>query len=435
MKVVFSSFQWLVFILAGSIVAPISIGAAFHLSPLATAELLQRTFFIIGISGLLQVMFGHRLPITEGPAGLWWGVFIVYSGLITAGSLSGFDVLHQLEMGMLLCGLLFIFLGLMRWIGHIKKLFTPLVTGTYLMLLVAQLSGSFIKGMLGIGYFSSHVNGKIALISIGILLLSVTLSFSNNRHLKSYSILISLGVGWLVFSLFHLTKPLTASTQWMTLPTFFSWGMPHFSGGVVITSIMIGFLLLANMVASVNVVDTLYKKANQPHKNVNYNVTTTVMGITTVFAGIFSAIACVPISGTAGFILTTKMYQRLPYILGCALLVFISFFPPLTFFFASIPAPVGYATIFIPFSGMIGLALKEYRSVPFNDNTLFIIATSLMIGLGCSFIPTNALVALPSIFKTVLNNGLIVGMLMCILLEQGMKLKQTKTKTSDSPSP
>ncbi|WP_062231132.1 purine/pyrimidine permease [Fictibacillus sp. FJAT-27399] len=431
MKLFFSSFQWMVFILAGSIVAPISIGTAFHLPPAEIAELLQRTFFIIGISGFLQALFGHHLPITEGPAGLWWGVFMVYAGLVSAGSLNGQDVLHQLEMGMLICGLLFIFLGLMKWIGPLKKLFTPLVTGTYLILLVAQLSGSFIKGILGIGYLSNSVDGKVAVTAIAILILSMILGKAKSKFLRSYSVLISLIAGWGLFSLLGLVKDSGFHGKTVALPEIFAWGAPQFSGGIALTSIIIGFLLLANMVASVNVVENVYKNEKQPHSDINYNQTTGLMGLNTLIAGLLSAVASVPISGTAGFILTTKMFQRLPYIIGSLMILAISLFPKLTFFFASIPAPVGYATIFVPFSSMIGLALKEYRSLKFNENTLFVIATSLMIGLGCTFIPPAALKGLPNILTTLLNNGLILGMLTCMLLEQ---LNKRQTKLSDSPS-
>ena len=98
MKLTFSSLQWMVFILAGSLVAPIAIGDAFGMTQAETAELLQRSFLIIGISAILQVMFGHKLPINEGPAGLWWGVFTVYAGIVASGALTASEGLQQLTI-------------------------------------------------------------------------------------------------------------------------------------------------------------------------------------------------------------------------------------------------------------------------------------------------------------------------------------------------
>ncbi|WP_026676231.1 purine/pyrimidine permease [Fictibacillus gelatini] len=424
MKTVFSSLQWLFFILAQAIITPIAIGHSFHMSPQEIAELLQRTFLVIGVSGLLQTLFGHRLPISEGPAGLWWGVFIIYAGLVASGSLSTARGLQELEMGMLICGALFILLGLLKWMEPVKKLFTPLVTGTYLLLLVSQLSGSFVKGIAGIGYSSGHFNGKVAACACIVVIISIFFSKSNVKFLNSYSLLLSLLIGWALFGLLGLTKHDSYSGQWISVPKWFAWGLPQFSSGILVTSIFIGLLLLANMVATINVVEKTYKNAKVSTTPIPFNRVTVMMGINTWIAGIFSAVACVPISATAGFILTTKIYQRLPFLIGSMIMLVVSFFPALTHFFANLPAPVGYATMFLPFSSLIAIAFNEYRLLNFTENTSLIISISLMIGIGSLFIPASALTGLPSLLTTILNNGLVLGMIVCMILERVLKNKE-----------
>jgi xanthine/uracil permease len=428
MKLTFSSLQWMVFILAGSLVAPIAIGDAFGMTQAETADLLQRSFFIIGLSAILQVLFGHKLPINEGPAGLWWGVFTVYAGIVASGALTAADGLQQLTAGMLISGILFFLLGAFRVITSVRALFTPLVTGTYLILLVSQLSGSFIKGMLGIGYLKESADAKVAAASLFILVLSIVLGKSKVRWLRSYSILISLILGWGLFKLLDLTKETMHSAKVIAFPEWMAWGMPELSGGAILTSLFVGLLLLTNMVASINVVEKAYESENEEYEPINYNRSSIMMGLNTWIAGLFSAVASVPISGASGFILTTKMFSRLAFILGNAFIIVISFFPPLTFFFAGIPAPVGYATIFLPFSSMIGLAFREYKSELKSDTNLFIISTSLMVGIGSLFIPAAALKEWPSIIVTLLSNGLIMGMLTCMVLEQFYKRKNAKKK-------
>lgn len=425
MKLTFSSLQWMVFILAGSLVAPIAIGDAFGMTQAETAELLQRSFLIIGASAILQALFGHKLPINEGPAGLWWGVFTVYAGIVASGALTVADGLQQLTAGMLISGILFLLLGLFRIISSVRALFTPLVTGTYLILLVSQLSGSFIKGMLGIGYLQEGADTKVALTSLFILILSIVLGKSRVKWLRSYSILISLLLGWGLFKLLNLTQETMHSHTTFAFPELFAWGMPELSSGTIITSLFVGMLLLTNMVASINVVEKAYETENKDYEPINYNRSSIMMGINTWIAGLFSAVASVPISGAAGFILTTRMFSKLAFILGNALIILISFFPPLTFFFAGIPAPVGYATIFLPFSSMIGLAFKEYKSELKSENNLFIISTSLMVGIGSLFIPAAALKEWPNIIVTLLSNGLIMGMLTCMILEQFYKRRNS----------
>lgn len=428
MKLTFSSLQWMVFILAGSLVAPIAIGDAFGMTQAETANLLQRSFFIIGLSAILQVLFGHKLPINEGPAGLWWGVFTVYAGIVASGALTAADGLQQLTAGMLISGILFFLLGAFRVITSVRALFTPLVTGTYLILLVSQLSGSFIKGMLGIGYLQERADAKVAVASLFVLVLSIVLGKSRVKGLRSYSILISLIIGWGLFKLLNLTKETMNAVKVISFPEWLAWGMPELSGGAILTSLFVGLLLLTNMVASINVVEKAYESENEKYEPINYNRSSIIMGLNTWIAGLFSAVASVPISGASGFILTTKMFSRLAFILGNALIIVISFFPPLTFFFAGIPAPVGYATIFLPFSSMIGLAFKEYKSELKSDTNLFIISTSLMVGIGSLFIPAAALKEWPSIIVTLLSNGLIMGMLTCMALEQFYKRKNVRNE-------
>ncbi|MCE5171140.1 purine/pyrimidine permease [Paenibacillus profundus] len=423
MKLFFSSFQWVVFILAGSLVAPLAVGHAFGFAPEEISSFMQRTFLLIGVSGLLQTLFGHRFPIMENPAGLWWGVFSVYAGLIASGTL-GLDAgLKQLEMGMFLAGIIFVAIALLRCTEAITKLFTPLVVGTYLLLLVAQLSGSFMKGMMGIGYLSSdQINLRVAIPALITLVISMLLPRSSRPFLRNYSVLISLCIGWLLFLALGVTEPPASSGTWFAAPQPFAWGMPEFDVGIGVTAVFISLLLITNMMTSIRVMEGVMKDAGKQQQPIAYNRTMLIMGANTTLGGIFSAMGCVPISGTAGFVMATRIYQRLPFIIASIFMMAISFFPALTAFFSSIPMPVGYATIFIPFASMIGIGLKEFQAVPMDDRNRFIVGVSLMIGIGCMFIPASAVGELPGMLKTLANNGIILGMVLCIAMEQGSRL-------------
>ena len=59
--------------IAASIAVPIAIAQAFELNQVQSAELIQSTFFSLGLVAMVQCLCGHMLPINESPAGLWWG--------------------------------------------------------------------------------------------------------------------------------------------------------------------------------------------------------------------------------------------------------------------------------------------------------------------------------------------------------------------------
>src|SRR5699024_7242166 len=107
MKTTLTTTQWLIFLITNAIMAPLSIGHAFGLPPDEIAGLIQRTLFTAGISSVLQVSFGHKLPIAEGPASVWWGVFLIYGNIIYSVQ-DAYDVMQTLSFGLLLSGLIFI---------------------------------------------------------------------------------------------------------------------------------------------------------------------------------------------------------------------------------------------------------------------------------------------------------------------------------------
>jgi xanthine/uracil permease len=419
MRLVFSSIQWFIFILAGSVVAPLAIGAAFGLSLEEIAGFVQRTFFVIGLVAIIQSVFGHRMPIVEGPAALWWSVFLVFIGLNGTNDRTH-HILQSIELGLMISGLLFILLSVFNIIQHVKKLFTPIVTGTYFILLVAQISGPFIKGIIGVDYKGPGIDWRISLTAIFTAVITILFSKSRYKWISSYSVLLGMLIGWGLFALFQLTAPKEFQlNKWFQIPEMLAWGMPKADAGVILTSVIVTLLLLVNIVSSIDVVEKVTRPLSKPV----YNRSGIIMGISQILSGVFSTIGFVPLSYTAGFIMTTKMMERLPFIIGSLLILLISFFPFVTVFFASIPTPVGYASMLLAFSNMMGIGIREYSQTDLNEKNLFIIGISLMIGIGSMFIPTEAVANFPTIIASIVNNGLIVGVLICMVLEQLMSRK------------
>jgi len=88
----------------------------------------------------------------------------------------------------------------------------------------------------------------------------------------------------------------------------------------------------------------------------------------------------------------------------------------------------------LAFSNMIGIGIREYSQTDLNERNLFIIGISLMIGIGTMFIPTEVVATFPPVIASIVNNGLIVGVLICMLLDQLMS-KKTERFTSSNKKP
>ncbi|WP_050614909.1 purine/pyrimidine permease [Bacillus testis] len=420
MKQVFSTIQWLAFMFSSSIIAPIAVAGLFELDAGETAGFIQRAVFVMGIAGLLQILFGHKLPINEGPAGLWWGVFALYAGLSTTIFASHNETLQALQGALLASGLLFIVLSAFGIIQKLSALFTPTVTGVYLLLLVLQLSKSFLNGMLGITTDHPLINMKSALLSV--IVIAITFWFTRNKiHvIKQYAILLSLALGWIIFAVANLAPKLDfKGGQIFSLPELFVFGKPTFNSGMVMTALFVTFLLLANMIASIRITESILKNIGVKVDPYSINKSGAVGGIAQILGGAFSTMGPVPLSGAGGFIQATGISSKRPFILASIAVIAISFFPPVMTFFAAMPPAVGYSVSFVIFAGMLSVALSEFQHI--TDATRTVIGVSLLGGTGVMFIPTAAFEELHPVLTSLLSNGLILGTVICIAGEQLLK--------------
>ncbi|MBN8193207.1 purine/pyrimidine permease [Bacillus sp. NTK074B] len=430
MQILLSALQWVAFMVAGSIAAPIAIADLFQLSPADTAGFIQRTIFVLGAASLIQALVGHKLPINEGPAGLWWGVFAIYAGF--AGTLysSHEEVLTVLQGGMIVSGVIFFILSATGLLKKLSSLFTPTITFIYLMLLILQLSGSFIKGMFGIQHEGQSMEPLVLLGSFLTILVALYFSSHRRKWIQQYSIILALAAGWIIFILMGLGETTTVSDSWFSFPEVFVFGAPVFDAGVIVTSIFITFLLTTNMIASIRVMEEVMRAQGRPTYE-RYSRSGFASGLNQLFGGIFSAIGSVPISGSAGFVAATGMYSILPFILGSGIIMIISLIPKIMNLFASLPAPVGYAVTTVIFIKMVGLALGEYRKEEAVERIHFVSGISLIVGVGAMFVPSSAFKEMPVVVASILNNGLILGTITAIMVEQYILKKESPhSKTS-----
>ncbi|MED4351563.1 purine/pyrimidine permease [Schinkia azotoformans] len=414
MKNIMPTLQWLLFIVSGSIVTPIAVAGIYNFNVDQTIDFIARTFFVLAITGLLQVWFGHHMPVLEGPAGLWWGIFALYAnlGVVIYGSLE--NTLQTLEFALLISGGIAILLGLFGLIEKIAKFFTPAVTGTYMILLVAQLSGSFLNGLLGVD-LTGKISYKIAILSFIIVLIS----FLTAHHyiLRQFGIVISIVVGYILFSVFGLSTPFHEAKSFFKLPQLFAFGSPNVDWGIVPTVFFITLLLITNMLATVKVVQSVLKREGKKIPEMPGKKTGAIMGISQLLSGLFASVGSVPISGTAGFIATSKIISRTPFIIASLVIIVLTFFSPVIAVIATIPAAVGYAAIFPAFSGLLSIGIKELFSSEAVEKTISKVVVPLFVGLGVMFIPTEAYSSLPPLVASILSNGLVLGTIMILLVE------------------
>ncbi|KAB7642958.1 purine/pyrimidine permease [Bacillus sp. B3-WWTP-C-10-D-3] len=413
---IMGTLQWFIFLLANSIALPIVVGGLFHLTTEEIFYLMQRTFFVVGISSFLQGWLGHRLPIADGPAGSWVGVFTVLA-YATAGQDQLHSTLQILELGMIISGVILIGLGVTGFIGRILFLFTPIVTGTFLLLLCLQLSGVFLKGMLGITATASQIDGFTAIIAFSIFLFVIILSNFGKGFVKSYAVLIGLISGWILFLIAGKVTIPSQVNHFVQLPQIFAWGLPKWNTGMAVSSFVMVCILVSNTVAAIIAINqATIQKATIEQKQLKDG--TWVGGISHIISSIFSTVGVVPLPATAGFIRLTKQKYIRSFLLACMLLVVMSLFPSIIRYLASLPSAVASAVLMASFVQLIGIGLNNIKQVELNERNVTILGVAVLFGSGVMFLPSEALQSLPSVMQYIFGNGLFVGTVVSILLEQ-----------------
>lgn len=419
MKNIFGGVQWAVFLIASSIAAPIAIASIFGMDTGDTALFVQRTMFVLGIACLVQAAIGHRMPINEGPAGLWWGIFIVYAGLVGIMYASMEESLQALQSGLLYCGVLFLIFAYTGLVDKLKILFTPTITFVYLLLLVLQISESILTGLMGIVSEGDPVDGVVLMGGIAVILLTFFFMGNKATWMSRYSILFAIAGGWLIFWILGKAPEAEVSVSALvSLPEMLVFGPLIWDSGMFVTALFLTILLIANMMASIRVMESVLKHSFSISAPGRIKQASAASGINHILAGLFSSIGPVPISGAAGFVSATRTPALKPFVFGGIIVVLISFFPALMAILASLPAPVAYAVIFAVFTKMVEMAFTELENEKNRQHSYKVAAFGLMSGVGLMFVPTESMANLPSVLTATLSNGLITGTIIAIGVEQ-----------------
>ncbi|MCP3741856.1 purine/pyrimidine permease [Rossellomorea sp. BNER] len=413
-----STFQWFIFLLANSVALPIVIGNVFQLSIEEVSTLMQRTFFVVGISSFIQGWLGHRYPIADGPAGSWVSVFVILADVAIQQGQSMRETLQILEGGLLISGLLLFILGITGLIHRLLFLFTPLVTGSFLLILAIQLSGVFLEGMMGIQGESARPDYEIAMVSFLVFFLVIFLSIKGKGWFKSYAVLIGILFGWLLYTfLGKHSASLPSTSALVKLPEIFVWGVPQLNAGIIITSTLFTFILISNTIAAVTAVNQVVSESGVIQKQ-TLNRGSWIGGISHFISSLFSTIGVVPLPVSAGFIQLTKQKRILPFLIASLALSSIAIIPAIVHFLAMLPGPVASAALLASFVQMIGIAFQSILREKLDQRRLTILGITFLIGIGLMFLPPTVYQEMPSLLQYVFSNGLLVGTMIVILLEQ-----------------
>jgi xanthine/uracil permease len=234
---------WMVAVVPAAMGFWLVAGSLAGVAPSQVSTLVRASLIGLGIGTLLQVAFGFRLPMYEGPAA-------AYLAAITVVTAEGQHSLAAITGGLIAAGVFVALLGAIGADRVIAKAFTPLVANVFVLTVTSALIPATVERAIGA---TGGLPGKAPAWAATIVVFTVAIALRRVPRLIPYSLLAALVAGTGVYVALAGSPPVKLGAG-VAAPALLPWGTPRASLAVVIPFLLAGGLAAFNTVASGKVV-------------------------------------------------------------------------------------------------------------------------------------------------------------------------------------
>lgn len=390
------------------------------------AILIGTMFFISGITTLLQVTWGNRLPIVQGGTFSLLAPAIAICGMAGLQS-AGWEVRMQHLQGAIIIGSLFeIAVGASGLVGWMLKYIGPITVAPTIALIGLSL--------FSIGASKAATDWGLSGLTIGLIILFSQYLRTKAKAFALYPILLAILMAWGVAALLtgvgwfrywdpgYVSLDAVSASPWIRIPYPFQWGWPIFGIGAAV-GIIAGFL--ASIVESIGDYYACARLSGTKvpdKKTVNRGIT--MEGIGSLIAGIFgTGNGTTSYSENIGAIGLTRVASRRVVQVGAVMMLFLGVIGKFGGLFASLPDPIVGGMYCAMFGVIAAVGLSNLQFVDLNSSrNLFIVGFALFMGLALpSYFGANPVEFEPKwladIINTICQTGMAVGALIATVLD------------------
>jgi len=414
-SVLLAGIQWLFFIFTNTVMVPLSIGHVLGLGPEDIAASMQRSFILTGLLCIVQLIWGHRYSLMDGPAGVWWGLVLSICASAPAMNMELSTVAASLTSGFILSSALVIVLALCGFLNILRRIFTPIVMSVYMLLLTFQLENTFFKGMIGYNQ-EGRWNLQLAALSLFVIAVVAIVHIRGRGKLGQYSLLSGIVVGWIAYALLfgHESSVTAAGAGFQSIWQWMPWGSPGLEPGIITVGLLAGLVNMTNTLTSLAAAGRLYQREASEKQHIRSLLATNLFSILAACVGL---IPFGTFASSIGFLENTKVLRRAALFAGSIMLMIVGIVPLLSGWLAQLPMSVGSAVLFAAYLQMFGTALRSFQGTTFNAKTIYRLALPVLTGISIMNVPASAFADFPPLLTPIVSNGLVIGVVVVILLE------------------
>lgn len=367
---------------------------------------MQKLFALGGIFLIIQILWGHKLPLIIGPAS------VLLIGIVSSLSFSYSVIYTSVAIG----GVLLLFLSLSGLLAKIDFLFTPRIIVVILMLIGFTLAPVILNLLFenSAGFENFHFWFAIILV---LLMLLMNKWFVGAW--KSIVVLLGIVIGTLVYLKFRPIELSEAATMSDILSSdkssFFIFPL-EFDFGVIAAFIFCYLALLINELGSIQSLGSILNLKDMD-KRTQRGVAVT--GVSNIFAGLTGVIGLVDFSFSPGIIAATRCASRFVLIPAGIGLIILSLFPSLVSILNQTPSLVIGAIMFYLMVTQLasGFHLMNKQQAVIDFESAIVIGFPVMLAMLISFLPETIVSSIPLIARPILTNGFVMGVITVIVCE------------------
>tara|TARA_R110000744_G_scaffold245715_1_gene362349 strand:- start:644 stop:2020 length:1377 start_codon:yes stop_codon:yes gene_type:complete len=390
--------------------------------------LISMALFVSGVGTVIQARrvgpVGSGLICVQGTSFAFLGTILATGFTVKATGGNNDEVLATIFAVCFLAAFVEVFISF--FISKLGKVIKPVVTGV----VITTIGIYLIKvGMTDIGggqWLLTNMPEKFAstsnlIVGFSVVGLVVLLNASKNQWVRLTAVVVAMILGWLLAFVLGIAKFKLGEFDLIAIPLPFKYGFNVDFGALI----AFGFLYLITAIESTGDITANCAVSKLPVTGPSYlaRIRGGILGdgVNSMIAALFNTFPNTTFSQNNGVIQLTGVASRHIGLWIGSILIILGLFPMIGAVLQNIPKPVLGGATLVMFGTVAAAGVKILASEKINRRSLLIIAVSLGLGLGVSFVPelfANAPKLVTAIFGSAVTVSGITAIIMTLVLPE-----------------